>query len=114
FSLNTGWGGNAFQYTDPDHFVIAREASLQSSFEGCVGLDSIRRGAGLSSLNCTQGVLTDAQKDSIRNSNHLFPFNFTKQPFGVSASVSVPVFDGFLREQRVEATDLARQNTMLS
>src|SRR5213076_1579113 len=34
--------------------------------------------------------------------NSKFPFNFTKSPRSVTAVLSLPIFDGFAREQRVQ------------
>lgn len=113
-NLSTGWGGNSFQYTDPEFRVNQRIAGLAEDFEGCARQDSVRTAVGLSSLNCVSTTLTPDQAQQIRNSNAKFPFKFDRAPFGLSASLSLPVFDGFRREQRLELSDIARQDVRYS
>lgn len=109
-SLSTGWGGNSFQYTDPNFLVTQKEASLASQFKGCVQEDSVRTRIAMPSLNCVETQLTADQADAIRAGNQRFPFKFERAPFALSAFVSLPVFDGFRREQRLEVSDIARQD----
>ena len=113
-SLNSGWGGNSFQYTDPEFRVNQARASLASAFTNCAQQDSVRTRIGLASLNCVNTPLTEDNAAAIRNSNAQFPFKFTRAPFGMSASVSLPVFDGFRREQRLELSDIAREDARYS
>jgi outer membrane protein len=109
-SLGTGWGGNSFQYTDPNYLVGREQARVQSSFAGCAEADSVRRGAGMPGLDCSGITFTAADAEALRNSNAQFPFKFARAPFGLSAQLSLPVFDGFRREQRLEQADVARDN----
>jgi outer membrane protein len=109
-SLGTGWGGQSFQYTDPNYLVGREQERVQSNFEGCSTADSLRRGAGMPGLDCSGYTFTESDAQALRNSNAQFPFKFARAPFGLSAQVSLPVFDGFRREQRVEQADIARDN----
>jgi len=63
---------------------------------------------------CASLVLTDAQIAKLRSDNRQFPFNFQNSPRSISATLSLPIFDGFAREQRVQeaqaASDDARFN----
>jgi outer membrane protein len=110
-SVGTGWGGNSFQYTDPNFLVNRAQLSTASSLASCATLDSIRRGSGLSGTDCSSITFSAADANAIRNQNAQFPFKFTNAPFGLSAVVSLPVFDGFRREQRLEQSDITRQDT---
>ena len=47
-------------------------------------------------------AFTTADAAAIREGNSKFPFNFTKSPRSVTAVLSLPIFDGFAREQRVQ------------
>jgi outer membrane protein len=59
---------------------------------------------------CNTFVLTDAQAAELRRQNSQFPFRFQNSPRSVSAMLSLPLFDGFAREQRVqEAQGLERR-----
>ena len=73
-------------------------------------------GAGLSSQAAAcgtlmpDGTLPPAQAAAIRKANQGFPFGFTRQPFQISATLSLPIFDNFQREQRVEEAEAARND----
>ncbi len=110
-SLSTGKGGYAFQYADPNFLVKQAEFGGQARAAGCVVTDSIRRGAGLAPLGgCDALLLSDAQAASIRAQNSQFPFSFTKQPLAFSASLSLPIFNGFTREQHVAEAQANRDD----
>jgi outer membrane protein len=113
-SLSTGWGGNAFQYTDAEYLVSRERQGTLSELRSCATQDSIRTRVGLTGFDCSGIVFTDEDAAAIRNSNANFPFKFTRAPFGLSASLSLPVFDGFRREQRLEQSDIARQDARYS
>jgi len=109
--LSTGYTATAFGLADADQLALQKAASVQTSFENCMGLDSLRAGAGLSRLNCGTGVATDAQLAAARATNA--PWSFTKSPYNLTASVSLPLFNGFVREQNVESNRVARDNAAL-
>jgi outer membrane protein len=47
-------------------------------------------------------VLTSAQAQQIRASNQNFPFKFISNPYNLSLGLSLPLFNGFQREQTIE------------
>ena len=112
--VSTGLGGYTNQFTNPN-FLIGQAAAGVSS---CLAQDSIRVGAGLSSLagQCgsltPDGTLPPAQQAALRKQNNAFPFGFTRQPFQVAATLSLPIFDNFQREQRVEESEAARNDAL--
>src|SRR5204863_2452622 len=89
-SLSTGYGAQAFGYTDSEILASQAQASAASSLRNCLVTDSLRVGAGLKALPCGTGTLTADQLDAIRAGNK--PFNFNKTPYGLSASISLPIF----------------------
>ena len=107
-SLGTGYGANAFGFADADFLAKQATATAVSSMRSCLVTDSIRIGAGLTSLNCGTGTVPDAQLAAIRASNK--PFKFSTAPYGLSASLSIPLFNGFQREQQVEQARVAKDN----
>jgi outer membrane protein len=112
-SVQTGWGGQSFEYRNPN-FLVQREAlSAELDFKSCMTLDSIRTGAGLPPKGCGGFVFTPADADALRAQNNTFPFQFQRSPFGVSATLSLPIFDRWNRElsiqQAVVQRDDARQ-----
>ncbi len=111
--LNAGWGGYTYQYANSNYPVTLAESQMRSSIASCYTQDSLRVGAGMPSIQgqCDGlprfGPSTAAQ---IRSDNDQFPFGFTKQPFQVSALLSLPIFDGFQREQRIEEAKAQRND----
>ena len=103
-SLSANLGGNAQQYTNSDYLVTQARSQTVQSQATCFSQDSLRRGAGLSSIGavCNAIVFTDAQAQSLRAGNNNYPFTFTSNPYTLSAALSLPLFDGFSREQRVQ------------
>ena len=110
-SISTGIGYNSYHFTDPNFLVAQQQSFLSASQVSCIQQDSIRSRVGLSSscLPASAYTLTPTQADAIRASNGRF-FGFSKNPFGLSAQLSLPVFDNFRREQRVEQAAVARDN----
>lgn len=104
--LGTGYGANAFGYADSDFLTNQALSSAANSAKNCAVTDSIRVGAGLKSLNCGAGAVPEAQLAAIRASNK--PFKFNKAPYGLTAQLSIPVFNGFQREQQVEQARVAK------
>jgi outer membrane protein len=96
-------GGSSQQYTDGNFLVTQAQQSLASSQAQCFAQDSLRRGAGLSGIpTCSSLVLTPAEAQQLRTSNNTFPFKFISNPYTLALGLSLPLFNGFQREQAVE------------
>ena len=109
-NLNTGWGWNAFGYTDSEILALKAQASAESAYNGCLRQDSLRAGAGLPHLSCGSPTLSAAQLADERAKNQ--PFKFTKSPFSLTATISLPIFDGFRREQQMQQARVSRDNAV--
>jgi len=105
-------GGYTNQYRNADLLVDQARASTLSSQASCFTTDSLRRGAGMPAITskCSAINFTDAQAQSIRDGNKTYPFNFTSSPYNLSLTLSIPLFDKFGREQRMEEAQIARDN----
>jgi outer membrane protein len=111
--LATGWGGTSFRYTDSDFPVAQRLGQIEGQRAGCFFEDSIRARTGMPAgpTACNSFVLTPSQEQAIRDrNNNQFPFRFTRSPLSLFAQLSLPVFDNFAREERVETAQVARDN----
>lgn len=106
--LSTGYGAQAFGYTDSEILASQAQAQTASTFKSCMTNDSLRVGAGLKPRGCGPGVLAPEQLDAIRASNQ--PFKFNKAPYGLSATISLPIFNGYAREANVEQQKVLRDN----
>ncbi len=115
-SFNANLGGFTQKYKDGNYVVNQAIASTASSRSQCFTTDSIRRGAGLPSIGgqCSALVLSDAQANAIRSVNNDYPFKFTSNPYNLSLGVSLPLFDGFGREQRVQEANAGRSDARYS
>lgn len=111
-TLSTGIGGYTYQYRDPNFLVNQAEASTASARSSCVATQEVRQAVGLSNTlaQCSSIQFTAAQAAQLRAQNAQFPFSFTPSPRSVSATVSLPIFDGFAREQRMQESQVAREN----
>jgi outer membrane protein len=113
-SMSTGWGGNSYQYADGDYLVNQARGSMLVSQIQCIQQDSIRLRVGLASNDCggTRYQFTDAQAQAIRTQNSQFPFKFQRSPLALSAQLSLPVFDRFNREERLQRAQADREDAM--
>jgi outer membrane protein len=109
-SLSTGYAAQSFGYTSSDILASGAIAQAAASRRNCLVTDSIRVGAGLAAVPCGSGTLTPQELDAIRATNK--PFSFQKAPFGISAFVSIPIFNNFQREANLEQAKVARDNAL--
>jgi outer membrane protein len=109
-SLSTGIGGYTYQYTNGDFLVNGAQGQLSAQYSACLSLDTIAQAAGLPPRACGPAGLTPAQAAAIRSGNRQFPFGFTNTPRQFTATISLPLFDGFLRERTVEQAEVDRDN----
>jgi outer membrane protein len=109
-SLQTGYTANALGYTNSDILVQQQNASLAQGYAGCLAQDSLRAGSGLAPRGC-QSALTATQAANLKSANR--PFLFSGAPISVSAFLSVPIFNGFQREQTIEQNKVTRDNASL-
>jgi len=109
-NLSTGWGGNSYQYTDAEYLVNQARGSALGAMAACFTQDSVRTRVGLPSTDCnTRYAFTETQAQAIRDRNSQFPFKFQRSPLALSASLSIPVFDNFNREERVQRASVERE-----
>lgn len=114
--LSAAFGGSTQKYKDGEYLVNQQRSSIASAQASCLSTDSLRRGAGLPSIQskCSSIVFTDAQAAAVRATNNDFPFKFISSPYNLSLSLSLPLFDGFSREQRIEDANTNRADARYS
>ena len=102
-SVSTGWSGYTSALTNTDALIDQRRAQTVAGQASCMDEQTIRTNAGLTpNMDCSQIVFTDDMARAIRAENDRYPFDFTKDPWSISASISLPIFDGLQRERRVQ------------
>jgi outer membrane protein len=101
--VQTGLSGYTFSYTNSNAAVASAAQSATLGYELCIA-------AGGTAATCGSPNLTPGEIQNLRNQNNGFPFGFINNPRQISATLSLPIFDGFLREQKVEQAAAARSD----
>jgi outer membrane protein len=111
-SLSSGVSGFSQQLRNIDGQIADTRASALQQQRSCISQDSLRRGAGLPSIlqQCAAIQFTDADAAMFRDANAQFPFKMTRSPIQLSAQISLPLFDGFTREQRIQEATASRND----
>lgn len=113
-TMSTGLSGYTYEYTNPNFLVQQAHGQVVSQQAACVQREQRFAAVGLPHqlAGCGSVVFTDAQAVALRQQNNQFPFGFTSSPRSISATLSLPVFDGFARalrrQEAVAASDDAR------
>jgi len=103
-TLFSGLGGYTNQYTDQG-FVLGQRT--QSKQQQCLS----QAGDDPAAVDACNGVtLTPTESAQALAENRQFPFRFQRNPFSAGATLSIPVFNGFQREQRVQEAIAARND----
>ncbi len=108
-SLNTGISGYTYSYTNSNFPVQQALAAAASSQASCIRTEEVRATLKLDNnlAACSSFALSDAQAAELRRQNSQFPFRFQPSPKSLSATLSLPIFDGFAREQRVQEAQVS-------
>jgi outer membrane protein len=109
-SLQGNVGGVAQTQLDisDDDAVAAAQGSRLGRIASCLTTDSIRVGAGLSGFAPGTCDVLPIDESAIRASHNTYPFGFTRNPYSLSLGLSLPLFDGFGREQRLQEANAGR------
>lgn len=109
-SLSTGVGGFSQQLRDINGQITDAQFNAVRSRASCFTTDSIRRGVGLPSIGaaCQAIAFTPQDEALIRNANATFPFDMRRNPITFTAQLSLPLFDGFQREARIQQAAATR------
>ncbi len=121
-SMRAGWGGFTQQQTNTSLLLNQTLAGAIGGAQSCIFQDSLQsllpghsvQGAAAcfqaAGLTPTGTQLTSQARRQVLDANNTFPFNFTKQPFGASLTISLPIFTGFGRTLRLQQAREQEQN----
>jgi outer membrane protein len=110
-SVSASYGGFTNQFTS-NSLVLGN--ALSQAQGPCFNRNSILAIVGQPTADCSAIQLTDAQRQAALNANSTFPFQFTRNPYSINASLSLPVFDGWQRARRREEAEVQRDNARQS
>lgn len=115
-SVSTGISGYTYSFANSNFLTGQSSAQAIASRASCIRTEEVRAALNLpNSLAACQAIqFTDAQAAALRSDNRQFPLNFQKSPRSISASLSLPLFDGFAREQRVQEAQASRDDARFS
>ena len=112
-SVNSSYGGFASRNTNTQQLIDAGLASVPGNLAACQRSEEVRRAVGLSNRYDQCGTLTAFTADdeaAIRDAQSKYPFGFTRNPYGFSVGLSLPIFNGFQREAAVQNATIQRNN----
>ena len=109
-SLNANVSAIAQRFSNVGLLVSQGQASVATSRSSCVRSEEVRAAVNLPNrlAECSGIVFTPDAEAQIRAGNSIF--DYTRNPYGVSASLSLPIFNGFRREQQIEQATVQRRN----
>lgn len=103
-TISSGLGGYTNQYTDQGFVLGQRTRAKQDQCMASAGDDQAAVDA------CNAVTLSPIETEQALAENRQFPFRFQRNPFSLGATLSIPVFNGFQREQRLQEAAAARND----
>lgn len=112
-SASLGFRGDLAQASSIDPLVEGELAQLDRNRQSCLDQNAMRQAAGLAPQNCPDpsnpAVRTELE-NRLRDEHSGFPFGWRSQPMSASLTISIPVFTGLNRQQRLEEANIAVQD----
>jgi outer membrane protein len=116
-SVSAGLSGYARQAGNADHLIEQARDNVALQQASCMRWQTIAQGIGQPlpgvPADCSAFTLTPDAEAQIRRENNVFPFNYSRDPFSMSLTLSLPLFDGFSRERQVEQARVTRADAAL-
>ncbi|HMS01751.1 MAG TPA: TolC family protein, partial [Gemmatimonadaceae bacterium] len=111
-TLSAGVSGFTLRNTNLDAVIAQQQAGVASSRASCIRTEEVRDAIGLPNnlAQCQAIQWTPEAEQAIRDEQARYPFDFTRNPYGVTASFSLPLFNGFRREADVQQATVQRRN----
>jgi outer membrane protein len=111
-NLSAGVSGFTQRFTNLDAFIAQQQAGVVSSRNSCIRSEEVRDAVGLPNnlAQCQMIAWSPEAEQAVRDDQGRYPFNFTRQPYNLSASFSLPLFNGFRRESDVQQATVQRRN----
>jgi outer membrane protein len=106
-SASLGFRGDLAQAATIDPLVQGELDQALRNRQSCLDQNQMRQVAGLAPLDCPAPVDQGQIESRLRAQHSGFPFDWTRQPMSASLSISLPLFTGLNRQQRVAEANLA-------
>ncbi|HEU4955755.1 MAG TPA: TolC family protein, partial [Gemmatimonadales bacterium] len=118
-AVQAGWSGFTQELTDEALLVGTATSGAQDLSAQCQYDNQVKTALDLGGvqdcfqrygLNSTGTALTPAAQQNLLNTNNVFPFDYTAQPFFAALRVSLPIFTGFGRSLRLSEARAAEDD----
>lgn len=113
-SMSAGWSGFAREAGNTGLLIEQARGQMESAREQCIRDNLISEGLPTplpgAPRDCSRFVLTPQQESAIRADNDVFPFGFSREPFGAQLTLSLPIFQGFDRERQIAQARIAEDD----
>lgn len=111
-SLQAGVSGFALRNTNLGAVIAQQQAGVLSGRNSCIRTEEVRNALGLANRldQCQLIAWSPEAEQAVRDEQGRFPLDFTRQPYNLSAAVSLPLFNGFRRESDVQQANVQRRN----
>jgi outer membrane protein len=114
-SLNASLGlrGDLAQAANINPLVEGDLGQMARTRQNCLDQNVMRESAGLAPLSCpdpTDPAVRTQLEQQYSALHSGFPFDWRSQPLSASVTISIPLFTGLNRQQRVEEANLAVQD----
>lgn len=112
-NMSASVSGFTTRYANTNLLIQSQQASLMGSRMSCIRTEEVRAALNLNNglAQCEAITFTPEAEAAIRDQQSRFPFDFTRNPYSLSVSLSLPIFNGFRREQQMEQAAVQRRNT---
>ncbi len=111
-SVNAGFSGFTQRFTNTGLLIDQGMTSALSGRASCIRSEEVRDAVGLPNRldQCQLIEFTAADEQAIRDGQSNYPFGFTRNPYTISAGLSLPLFNGFRRESDIQNATVQRRN----
>jgi hypothetical protein len=109
-SASLGFRGDLAQAANIAQLVQGELDQMARTRQSCLDQNQIRQSAGLAPNACpdpSDPAVRSQLEDQFRARHSGFPFGWTSQPMSASLTVSLPLFTGLNRQQRLEEANIA-------
>ncbi|HEY0932020.1 MAG TPA: TolC family protein [Gemmatimonas sp.] len=114
-ALSASLSGFTNRFTNTNALIQQGQAGVLSSQASCIRTEEVRARLNLDNrlAQCQALSFTPADEQAIRDSQGKYPFDFTRNPYDLSIAFSLPIFNGFRREQQIEQASVNQRNAQI-
>lgn len=112
-SMSSDYSGFAQRFTNTQQLIDIEKAGVPLALASCQRSEEVRKALNLSNRYDQCATLTafdPASEAAIRDAQSKYPFGFTRNPYGLNVSISLPLFNGFVRETNIQNAEIRRNN----